>query len=78
MTAIAVRNFEKRAVRNSSHQREADDLLVELLHGIQIVDAKGDLAQPAYRRAALICRRYRHDCPVEKVCIAQEAHVPTP
>jgi len=32
-----------------------------------------DLAQTAYRRAVLICCRYRHDCfRVEKVCAAQE------
>jgi hypothetical protein len=54
VTAVAIRNLEKRAVWNSGHQRQADDLLVEPLHGIQIVDAKCDLAKTTDRRAPLV------------------------
>jgi hypothetical protein len=45
VTAVAVRNPEERAVLISGHQRQADRLLVEPLHGIQIVNAKCNLAE---------------------------------
>ena len=54
VTAVAVRDLEKCGVWKSGHQRQANDFLVELLHGIQIIDAERNLAESANCRAFLI------------------------
>ena len=54
MTSVSVRNLEKCTTRKSGDDWQADDVLVKLLHGIQIVDAKRDLAKAAHYRAFLI------------------------
>src|ERR1035441_4077271 len=54
VTAVALRNLEERTGCVSGYSRQADDLLVELLHGIQIVDAQCNLPKATHRRALLV------------------------
>ena len=46
MPTEAIGAFEEGAVRDSGHQREADNLFVELLHGIEIINAECDFTSP--------------------------------
>ncbi len=54
VTTVAIRNLEECGVRKSGHKRQTDDLPVKLLHGVQIVNAKCDLAKAAHHRGLLV------------------------
>ena len=45
MTPIAIGDLEEDSIIGTPHHFQANDFLVEALHGVQIVDPQGNLAQ---------------------------------
>jgi len=69
MTSVAFAILKNAQFWNSGHERQTDDVLVKLLHCVQIVNAECDLAEAAHQHGLALVSRLclQRPCGMSKV-----------